>query len=380
MSSHRGQSTVEYVGAIAIVALVMAGAALAIAAPGLPAAVVAKLRLGLCVVGADVCTRADADARGLEPCLTAAEDHERDSGISVFGLHAGGSDFWTLQRSSDGTVVLSEGYGQSVGVAAGFGPELGPLQAGGTAAADVGFRSGRSWVISEARLRELLKGTRGDPTRARLLLPALLGAPASTYLEGGGSGSAALALQAIKELPGGGGDARAMLGRRKGPEGTTYYADLGAGSSGPITEAVPGVDLEGHVTAEYLAGDPPVITLRTSGTGHGGEETQTVLRLALRDAADRAAARRVAFVALSDPAFAVRDLVARIHARGTVERLRYRTHEETGGDAYTLGLGVEFGYDHATSALRRELVDAEVLNGPLPARREDCLEFAGGVG
>ena len=215
--------------------------------------------------------------------------------------------------------------------------------------------------------------SKGDPGKWDFFFEELLGEPDESYLEGGGIGSAQLAAEAFRELPGAGADARAVLGRRRGPEGTTYYVSLGGGVSGPITEALPGLDVTGAVTAEYRAGDPPVVTLRATGRGHDGDETQTVLRLALRDAADRAAARRVAFVDIDDPAPAVRDLVARIRARGTVERLRYRTREDGDAWAYGAKLGVELGLDRATSVRRRDLVDAEVLNGPFPARREDCL-------
>lgn len=373
MRPSRGQATVEYVGAILLVAIVLAAAAVAVAAPGVPRTVVAKLRLALCIVGGDVCTSADAAARGLEPCLLSSEEHERDNGISFLFFRAGGSDVWSAERRSDGTIVLSESYGQDLEGTTGIGVHLGPVTAGATAEGGAAFRSGRSWVVTEAQLRSLLARTDGDPTRARLLLEAALGEPATAFLEGGGVGGAELAVEALRTVPGAGADARAALGRRTGPEGTSYYLDLGAGTSGPIIEAVPGADVAGHVVAEYRASDPPVVTLRASGRHHAGEETETVLRLALRDAADRAAARRVAFLSLSDPALALRDLVARIRARGTVERLRYRTEEDASGWEYGVELGLKLGADHATTALRRELVDAQLVNGPLPARREDCL-------
>jgi hypothetical protein len=97
------------------------------------------------------------------------------------------------------------------------------------------------------------------------------------------------------------------------------------------------------------------------------------MHLPLSDPADRAAALRVAFVSVADAGLAVRDLLARIRARGTVERLRYRTRADTHGWSYGLDLGLELGADRASTVLRRELVDAEVVNGPFPARRFDCL-------
>ncbi|MEA2123895.1 MAG: hypothetical protein QOI80_677, partial [Solirubrobacteraceae bacterium] len=173
----RGQATVEYVAALALLVLVLAGAGVAIAAPDLPAAVVAKLRLALCIVGGDVCRASDAAARGLEPCLLESESHQRDNGVSFLFIRAGGTDFWSVERRSDGTVVLTEGYGQDLGASTGVGIHLGPVSAGGSADAGAGFRSGRSWTLTEARLQALLEQTGGDPTHARLVLEAALGEP-----------------------------------------------------------------------------------------------------------------------------------------------------------------------------------------------------------
>ncbi len=285
-----------------------------------------------------------------------------------------------MQRRSDGRVTLTAGYGQDLGATAGIGVHLGPVVAGGTADAGAGFRSGRTWVLTEQRLRALLAQTGGDPNRARLTLPLALGPPAETFLEGGGAGGAELALEAIREIPGAGVRARAALGRRTSPEGTTYYLDLGAGSAGPIADVVPGLDVQGRAVAEYRdrrsAGRSRCERLARD---HDGDEVETVLRLPLRTEADAAAARRVAFLDLADPASAMHDLIARVHARGTVERLRYRTSEEGSAWAYGLELGVKLGADRTTSVLRRELVAAQVLNGALPASREDCLHFADAV-
>jgi hypothetical protein len=365
----RGQASVEYLAAVALLVLVLAGAGVAVAAPGLPGAVVAKLRLALCIVGGDVCRDADAAAAGLEPCLVAGEAHESDSGLSFLFFRGGGSDFWSVQRRSDGRVVLTEGYGQSLDASGGLGGELGPVHVGGSVSGGGAFRSGRSWTVSEQRLRALLRATGGDPGKARFWLEALLGEPDETFLEGGGSGSAELAAEAVRSEPGAGASARAVLGRRTGRDGTTYYLDLGAGSSGPVTDVVPGLDRAGHVVAEYRRDR---LTLRGTQRGHGGEETEIVLRLPLTDPADRAAARRVAFVALRDPALALRDLVARVRARGTIERNRYRVRADEHGWEYVLGLGLSLGADHHTSAVRRELLDAEVITGGIPAHRYDC--------
>ncbi len=371
----RGQASVEYIAAVLLLALVLAGAGLAVAAPGLPGAVVAKLRLALCIVGADVCSDADASARGLEPCEITGTEHERETGISLGFIRGSGNEFWSVRRLSDGRVLLSAGYGQGLGATAGVGLHLGPVSAGGSAGGGLGFASGRTWVLpDEAALDSLLQRVSGYDLSSHLhTLAALFPEPDETYVEGGGSGGAQLAIEALREVPGGGGEARAALGRRRARDGTTYYLDLGADSAGPLVEAVPDLDRHGHVVAEYTTGSPPVITLRASGRGSGETEVHTVMRLRLDDPGDRAAARRVAFVALANPALALGDLLARIRARGTVERLRYRTRSDEGGWAYGLDLLGKLGADRHTSVTRRELIDAQVVNGRFPAARQDCL-------
>src|SRR4051812_35158615 len=102
----RGQASVEYIAAVALVVLALAGAGMAMAAPELPGAVVAKLRLALCIVGGDVCRRSDAAARGLEPCLVSGEEHARETGLSFLFIRGSGSEVWSVERLSDGRVRL----------------------------------------------------------------------------------------------------------------------------------------------------------------------------------------------------------------------------------------------------------------------------------
>jgi hypothetical protein len=372
----RGQASIEYIAAVALLACVLAGAGVAVAAPGLPGAVVRELRLALCIVGGDVCRAQDAAARGLEPCLIAGEEHERETGISFLFIRGSGSRFWSIERLSDGRIRLTAGNGQGLDATAGIGVHVGPVSAGGSASGGVGFRTGRTWILEdEDELQRVLSIGKGYDLTSPLVTIALP-EPDVTFLEGGGSGAADLAIEAVKSFPGAGAEARGVLGRSTGDGGTTYYVDLGAETAGPLADAVPGIDLHGRVVAEYLAADPPVITLRASGRQGPGEEVETVMRLPLRTDADRDAARRVAFLALADPAVAIGDLVARIRARGTVERFAYRSVTESGGWDYGLDIVAELGADRSTSTVRRELVEAQVLNGPLPASREDCLQSA----
>ncbi len=375
MRSHAGQASTEYVAVLALLAIVLAGAGTAIAAPEIPRAVVHELRKALCIVGGDVCRSSDAARRGLEPCVVADEEHERETGINFVFFRTTGGEQWSVQRRSDGRFLLSASYDQHLGGTTGFGAKLGPvLNAGGTLGATAGFRSGRTWEVpDEAALRRLLDRVDGfDLSNSLNTFAARFPEPASTFLEGGGTGNADLAASALKGIPAGGAGARGAIGRRKERGHTTYYLDLGAGSTGPLADALPALDRNGSVLAEWRTGDPPALTLRTA-SGHGDTEVQSVAHLRLDDPADLAAARRLAFVSLADPAFAARDLARRIAARGSVQRFTYRTTTDDDAWSYGLELGATLGADHSASVMRRKLVDAQILNGPLPARRADCL-------
>ncbi|MGI8622109.1 MAG: hypothetical protein ACR2NB_01170, partial [Solirubrobacteraceae bacterium] len=266
--------------------------------------------------------------------------------------------------------------GATAGVGLGFGPVLG---LGASAHAEAGFRSGRTWELpDEGALKRLLARVHGFDLAngvATEIATEVAGFPKpdATFLEGGGGGGVGLAAAALKDLPVGTGDARAAVGRRTGHGRTTYYLDLGGDTSGPLVDALSALDLHGRVLAEWTTGDPPAITLRTVGSGHRDEETETVAQLRLDDPADLAAARRVAFLDLADPTLAARELVRRIARRGTVQRFTYRTTTEDDDWSYSLSLGVKLGADHSTSVVHRKLVDARVLNRPVPARRADCL-------
>lgn len=371
----RGQASLEYVAALALLVLLLAGAGAAVAAPDLPGAVVHQMRVALCIVGGDICRASDAERRGLEPCVVAGEDHERETGVTALSLRTGDGQRWTLLRRSDGSFQLSAGSGTTLGVEGGAEVALGPVQAGATGTAAVTFRSGLVWDLADqAALDRMLDRIQGfDLANVFELLHAGFPTPTAAYQEGGGGLGGELTLKAAEELSGGA-DTRAIIGRRRAADSTTFYLDLGANSASSLADLVPGLDRHARVLAEYRTGASPSLTLRTTTRGRGDEETETEMRLPLEDPADAAAARRLAFLNLDDPTFALRDVLARAREHGTVQRLRYVTKRDDGDWAYGAALGVKLGLDHSESVLRRQLVDARVLDGgPTPARRADCL-------
>src|SRR6478735_10496768 len=103
----RGQATTEYVAIVAVVAIILAGAATAVAAPSIPRSIAHTVRKGICIVAGDICDAADAKARGLDPCVVTNWDRTRTGGVSVAFLRIGGTDNWIVARRSDGTRLLS---------------------------------------------------------------------------------------------------------------------------------------------------------------------------------------------------------------------------------------------------------------------------------
>ena len=99
--------------------------------------------------------------------------------------------------------------------------------------------------------------------------------------------------------------------------------------------------------------------------------TETEARLPLADQADASLAGTV--VALARPGrAALRELAARIRARGTVERRTYRERTEEQGWNVSASVGAKLGAASTTSATVRELVSAEVVGGGRTAQRRDC--------
>src|SRR4051812_25738616 len=60
-----GQASVEYVAVLTVVAILLAFAAPAVGGPNIPRSVAHTIRLGICVVGGDICGSNAAKAAGL---------------------------------------------------------------------------------------------------------------------------------------------------------------------------------------------------------------------------------------------------------------------------------------------------------------------------
>ncbi|HVL95233.1 MAG TPA: hypothetical protein VM266_05180 [Solirubrobacteraceae bacterium] len=364
-----GQASLEYVGVLALLVLVLGGAGTAVLAPDLPGTVVRHVRVALCVVGGDVCRTADARAQGLEPCVVVdGEDRER-RGVSLAFVRLGRDSAWSAQRRSDGTIALTYEDGAEGGATAGVGVELGPaLDLAASGQAGLAFRSGSTWELADEAA--LARALAAGHDRVRDHLPA----PTYRFVAGGaaaagdaglelGSGRAATS-EGLAEAA-----ARRALGRRTGRGRTTFYFDGGD----DVSTVVPGLAASGRAVVELTTGSPPTLTVRATTTA-GGRAVEHVGRMPLTDGVVRDALVRVLGTSGTPIRAAARvPAVARaLGERMAWQRFTYAVERTSEDSSFSISLGGRLGHEHERTETRRRLVDAQVL-GPLPARRRDCL-------
>ena len=103
--SQAGQGTVEYVGILGLVAVVLAAAvaACAVLAPGVGNAVIGQVRHALCIVTGRECAREVAAA----PCVVRTARDERRESVSFGFVRLGAGRVVLRERLSDGTLRLT---------------------------------------------------------------------------------------------------------------------------------------------------------------------------------------------------------------------------------------------------------------------------------
>ncbi|MEA2295135.1 MAG: hypothetical protein QOE86_2774 [Solirubrobacteraceae bacterium] len=381
LSRQRGQATTEYVAISAVVAVILIGAATAVAAPSIPRSVAHTIRKGICIVGGDICDPAGAKARGLDPCVVSSADHRRHTGATILFLRVGGTQEYAIERRSDGSYRVSAGDGQDFGASAGAGIRLGGgFHIGPDGTASVGWLSGKAWDLPDAAaLSDLLGRVKHRYDLASgftdVMPPSVIPTPTSRFTRGDASAAGELRLGTLSETM----DLRTALGRQTGRDGTVWSFDIEGRSDGPLAELVPALGAGGHLLAEWRRGAHPSLTLRTISAS-SDHSTETVARLPLTDAGDRAAAARYALAALPTAAgrLAGRDLATRIAARGTVQRFTYAERSSDSGFDVELKLLAGLGAERTQHVTTRELVDAELITRDGTVRREDCLALAPG--
>jgi hypothetical protein len=162
MRGQRGQGTVEYVGIIFLVAVLVALGASAVTGTGprdIAQAVRDALLRALCIV-----TGGDCEEGGDEPCVTRSDGRAERKGFTAGIVRIGGDRMVLLERRADGTVLVTELEKGLLGVDADAGGRFRlsikgrQLRLGGTVggAALARLGGGRAWVMPDEHVARAL--------------------------------------------------------------------------------------------------------------------------------------------------------------------------------------------------------------------------------
>ena len=104
--STRGQASLDYVAVLALVAVVLAGAAGTVGAPWLARSLAGAIRHGICVVSGSYCSVREAADAGLAACPVHRRSEAERSGVTAI-VHLGRDDVLLVERRSDGTASVA---------------------------------------------------------------------------------------------------------------------------------------------------------------------------------------------------------------------------------------------------------------------------------
>jgi hypothetical protein len=385
-----GQANIEYIGAIALVALVFILAAPAVGAPSIAGAVVREFKHALCVVGGDICTPQDAARAGLLPCPLRSRITGGEASVTAFSIALGGRATLTVTPQSDGTVLVVRTGQLSAGVE--LGPSVGwgggvRFEAGGEGQVRARFQAGRGWVFPdratanrflEASLRDELDTRRWPPTWELVESGREAGAWAGTRLawkdQGGFRPATAAAVLSQ------------ALGIKETRDGAVTFYARAALDSAEFT--LPGVrpfrtDGRQEWILEYTRkhGKPVELILRTGIASEGAERVEDVAaRLDLRDPANLAVARpflESPGTWLSGGTLGKRAVLDRIATHGIVERWVSTSEDHSRGGSINAKLGIKFSLGGKRIKLVRRLIEASAtVGGGLTGKRLDCVPSA----
>ncbi len=419
-----GQASLEYVGALLLVAaaLVLAGAA--VAGAELAEAPPRALRAALCRVVDGICTPEQARAEGLDPCTIAVRSKDERARATIAFVRLERGDTLVVERRSDGTASVQALDRSGLGGEAGVGVSFAALGLEGQATLGAGarYQGGRVWEFEtagaaerfaariaedETLLGELRGRLPGGGRRPRLPAPDAVAREGAGELEGALTG----------RLPVGGRDGAleleasvgAVLGRTTRPDRTTWHLRLSSealGSLGVVVAAL-GVEATREGVLEYttdsrgrpvsvavraaagLAGDLRVFGARTDvgrlagalrdaaakgdAGGRGGLAAEVTLELDLRDPANLAAAEAVLRPGADGRLAALRRLGGRLDADAQVGVAVLRTATRRDRSGGGLRLGVSLTGELTRTTQTKDLVQAWAARGGGPLRdREDC--------
>ena len=379
-----GQSSLEYVGLVTLVAAALAAAGPAAGSSGVGAAVARVMRTGVCIVAGDVCRPADAEAAGLAPCTVSDRRRGASGALTILSVRFGERREWTVAKRSDGSVVVMRDEGDEVGVEGGLGFEGGAIRVGVDGILSMTVAHGTAWELPDAA------------TAARFFADLRSGEDLGRWRPTWRSGDAGLATNGWAGLGvalGRGGSvsgqvggiettAESALGARVSRGATTLYLRVQGTPPQLVDPAgrAPGAPPPGPALVEYTRdrNGPRELAFRATTPGPREDEVvETVARLDLRVPANRAVAARLLRARAPWPPSVAADLRAVIRhtvAVGTVERNTYAVHDRSADLSLAGRLGLEVGVDVGRIAVDRRLVAASAWTNGSPERaREDCI-------
>ena len=362
-----GQASLEYIAVISLVTAVLVFAAPAVGASSLAHQVARGVRLGLCVLAHDICTRRDAAAAGLPPCRLRSKTRGIEESVTIFSVEIGSKHELTGFRESDGSISLVWTGGAGVGVSGGLGLGVPLVDAGAHAKIAVA----RGWRFpDEATARRFVAGMPGSAFDQA-------GWPAAWHtVEGGRDITAALSV----ELPGldlasVGVTAEDALGARFGRDGsvTLYYRPAFDGPEATL----PLFPSSGRGTASLMAeytldrdGPRELALHQVLPSDRGNRLTEAVARLDLRDPANRA------LISWTRAGLDIRGVVESALRRGAIEHNVYSVDDASRSLSGSFAVGIKFAAGAKLVNVERTLVDATARTpGSAKERsRFDCLD------
>ena len=383
-----GQSSLEYVGLLALVATALAVAAPAAGLAGVPAEVARAVRTGVCIVAGDICRASDAAAAGLAPCTLSERRRGGGLAVTVLSVQVGGDHRFLVTRRSDGSVGVTKLARDELGASGGLGLEAGPLKLGVEAEASLKVAAGVGWEFPDAAsARRFLAVAMEGLSPAVLRWPVAWRSGEAGLATSGWAGLGVLATGEDGKAVGGPAAgievaAESAIGARIARGATTIY--LRAETSGlRTTGALAGLlhaGPAGPVVAEYTrdGGGPRELAFRVTAPGAREHHVvETVARLDLRVPANRAVAERLLRHRAPWPPAVARDLREAIRHTvlvGTVERSVYAVDDDSRTLELAARLGAEVGIEAGYTKVDRRLVEASAWTaGSQERAREDCV-------
>lgn len=424
LTSDRGQSTVEYVAVMALLAVIISAAGATAVAPTYANAAIGGVQRALCIVTGRACRSLDEQA-----CVVRSNGKGHTLSATILFVRLEDGRLMLQERLSDGririTVTSKSGIGGEMGVGASAGVDFKGVRFDASAKANAALLGlvgrGKVYVARDAGEAQRLVRAIEDGTARE---------PDATFYEGGVRGEASASASAGAGLGG-------KVGKDKDKDGDAGDEEEREISTSPAaeTEASLGTTLEGAVghrvdrhtgeTTWYLRADAEATASAGAsviGVGKAGASASSSITGLVRVITDRRG-RVVEVGALAtygggaeyevtngpkgeagghrreieitadpdDPAIlaalgdlrrhpgtgAMKALTTAIYERGRVDRRTYEAGSDRDGIDGSVALGAKVAAGYEQTSEHAKLVDAETRPpGGLWEKRFDCVDRA----